>query len=298
MTLTEILYDDGHEEDPLMGCVLQGQDEGRFNDYDFRIVGVDANFAQQHSLESYRSTIYATGALVDDASKKIYFPWNANVQIGEVDPRERRLVASTGNQTVLVIRIECNDSSVTANEAHISESIFGNNVDVVNYKSQTEGCSFDQQRVLKASDHITNATIKSAIGDDSVYTVQIDVPIINTTDMSVILDAATDQFHEEFDVAVNDLADLVMLCFPPGMNESWIGFATVNGWKSWYWDDWCTYPSVMMHEVGHNMGLGHSGIEGADSAYGDTLGFMGFSSSVDEGPLRCYNAPKTYHLNW
>lgn len=299
VALIEVLHLDGHHEPPIVACVLQGSDMVRFsNDFEYFIEGLDSNFAEQNNLVSYGSTLSTEGALIDHSTKKIYFPWDAGINIGEVDPRDRRrLVASTGNQTLLVIRIECNDSVVTANEAEISDNIFGNGVDTFNYKSQTEECSFGQHTISKASDHIENTTIANAIGSDSVYTVQLNISIINETSMGLILAAAETQFEDDLDVAVNDLADLVMLCFPPGMNKSWVAFAVSGGWKSWYWDGFCASPSAMMHEVGHNMGLGHSGVPGG-SEYADTVGFMGFSSGADDAPARCFNAPKTYQLNW
>jgi len=56
-----------------------------------------------------------------------------------------------------------------------------------------------------------------------------------------------------------------------------------------------------MHEVGHNLGLGHSGIFSDDhdeSTYGDTSGMMGFSFEADDLPEQCFNAAKNWQLGW
>ena len=53
--------------------------------------------------------------------------------------------------------------------------------------------------------------------------------------------------------------------------------------------------SVLMHEVGHNLGLGHSK-EGTEE-YGDESCIMG-SGFRDDGALICYNGAKSWQLGW
>ena len=48
-------------------------------------------------------------------------------------------------------------------------------------------------------------------------------------------------------------------------------------------------------DVGHNLNLAHAG---ETSTYDDQSGMMGYSYSSDEGPVMCFNAPKTYQLGW
>eukprot|EP00536_Pseudo-nitzschia_multiseries_P002942 jgi/Psemu1/301685/fgenesh1_kg.42_\ len=51
-----------------------------------------------------------------------------------------------------------------------------------------------------------------------------------------------------------------------------------------------------MHEVGHNLGLGHSG-DPLDQ-YGDQSAMMGYSYFQDDGPAMCFNAAKNFQLEW
>jgi len=69
--------------------------------------------------------------------------------------------------------------------------------------------------------------------------------------------------------------DLVMICLPPGQSDI-LAFAFNNSKYSFYNDEWCGYVDAQMHEVGHNLGLAHSGsLE--EGEYGDTSGLMGVS---------------------
>ena len=56
-----------------------------------------------------------------------------------------------------------------------------------------------------------------------------------------------------------------------------------------------------MHEIGHNLGFGHSGLEGALTAneleYGDKVGVMGSSSGKDQDRM-CFNPHKNFYLPW
>merc|ERR1712176_952408 len=63
----------------------------------------------------------------------------------------------------------------------------------------------------------------------------------------------------------------------------------------------CQSMSSQMHEVGHSIGLHHSGeYEGSDSVqeYGDQTDLMGFSYRSDDTPLMCFNPAKNWQLGW
>jgi hypothetical protein len=76
---------------------------------------------------------------------------------------------------------------------------------------------------------------------------------------------------------------LVLMCLPRGTinngSTGWLAYAYINHWLSVYNDNgtngslhWCSSPSALVHELGHNLNLGHSG-EGS-AAYGDQIGFV------------------------
>jgi len=108
--------------------------------------------------------------------------------------------------------------------------------------------------------------------------------------------------------------DLVLYCFPPGTGD-WVAYAFVNHKFSFYNNKWCSSVSSQLHEVGHNMGLGHSGQYEWESSstdedgdgevaeelkykgYADASGVMGFTYSRDDQQI-CFNAAKSFQLQW
>ena len=93
--------------------------------------------------------------------------------------------------------------------------------------------------------------------------------------------------------------DFVMLLIPPGTvlssTTNWKAYAYIDHWISVYNDAWSIYPSVHMHEIGHNIGLSHSHDE---TSYGDGSCLMGASPEITNGPRKCFNGPKSWQLGW
>lgn len=61
-------------------------------------------------------------------------------------------------------------------------------------------------------------------------------------------------------------------------------------------NQWCLSLSALMHELAHNMGMGHSG-EG-DDPYGDVTGYMSYGGKDDSMPRKCFNGYKNYRFGW
>lgn len=80
------------------------------------------------------------------------------------------------------------------------------------------------------------------------------------------------------------------------LSSDFIAYAGLGGTGIVVGDDLEVSMSIFMHEFGHNLGLGHSGI--GIKEYGDTTGYMGYSSGKKGFPLRCYNAYNLYYLGW
>merc|ERR1719343_558720 len=92
-----------------------------------------------------------------------------------------------------------------------------------------------------------------------------------------------------------------MFCLPYGTesssgSEDWLAYAYADSYLSVFNDERCVYPSYQMHELGHNLNHGHSGIEG--NTYGDKSCLMGYSYSYDNWPQMCFNGAKSFIMGW
>jgi len=80
-----------------------------------------------------------------------------------------------------------------------------------------------------------------------------------------------------------------------GNNCGWAAYAYISGWLSLYKKDNYIKPGVVLHEIGHNMGLAHSG--GTDRrTYSDHTGLMGNPLWGDDKGKMCFNAAKNFQL--
>lgn len=167
--------------------------------------------------------------------------------------RSRRLVS--GTRTYMPVRITATDASTSSSAATISNKWFGNGADALNYKSQIEACSYGAVNVQKYA----GSGVVNGVADITVST-----SVIGRDD-SVVVNAATAVLGT---LGLRNGPDHVILCIPPGSSGNWIGYAYINSDLSVYNNQWCNYPSIQMHEIGHNWGLAHSS-EGGE--YGDQV---------------------------
>mmetsp|Transcript_25048 Transcript_25048/g.37462 ORF Transcript_25048/g.37462 Transcript_25048/m.37462 type:complete len:561 (-) Transcript_25048:233-1915(-) len=203
----------------------------------------------------------------------------------------RRLLA-TGDKSVLVIRVDANDAQNQYTEEQLAEEIFGEfaisgSTDTFNLASGYRQCSYGQLNIDPTDDPKANY---------GVYTAAL--TNIGNMSMAELEPLALAAGNLEF-CNLSSLFDFVMICLPPLPNDKdRVAYAWAGSYLSVYQDDACVWPSVQMHEVGHNLGLMHSGEGCAECEYDDMTGMMGSSHTYDDGPLKCFNNPKTWQLGW
>jgi len=207
----------------------------------------------------------------------------------------RRLTATSGALNTLVVRVSAIDESPPAATA-LSEDIFG---DEYCLKSQYERCSYGK---LTIQEYIPGSVSDVPTAPSSPGVVEISVPVnANGNTKEKIQAEANTALQAKLGVSdPGTLFDLVLFCMPPGMG-SWLAYAYIGRWDSYYNNDWCQSMSSQMHEVGHSLGLHHSGeYDGSDSnqEYGDQSDMMGFSYRTDDTPIMCFNPAKSWQLGW
>lgn len=149
----------------------------------------------------------------------------------------------TGIKRVLVIRAVAADAETTASESELSDVIFGTHGDEVNLKSQYSACSDGKLQ-------FEPLTSNKLVGSDGVYTVNVPDIFVSEAKDSNVQDAIVKQAQYDLGAPLDQLADYVMLCLPPGSPGGWAGLAFINHWLSFYTDDYCGSVPVQLHEIG------------------------------------------------
>jgi len=254
------------------------------------IVGADGIISE---ATSGKSTLTVSTAVIDVDDSTMRIPDDAVYELihEKEDSKDklkqrRNMMATTGTFNTLVIRVINSrgvgpDASVTQLRSDVFE-------DDVSLRSQFSRCSHGQLQIQPFSGRtdtgldINNGVVSVKVdydgGDHGLF-------------QNSAIKAATDQLGDLDD----DKYDLIMFCFPPGTG-GWLAYAFVNSKYSFYNNKWCQYVSAQMHEVGHNLGLSHSGEKG-EGVYSDKTGFMGFSYELDDQSM-CFNPAKNFQLKW
>eukprot|EP00980_Cylindrotheca_fusiformis_P003004 scaffold695_cov113-Cylindrotheca_fusiformis.AAC.1 len=202
--------------------------------------------------------------------------------------RQLRRLAVTGTHTVLAIRVIASDASASLTEADISDGIFGTIDDPANLVTQYKACSYGKLQFKPTNDKKG----KTRNIKDGATTIKIDIPTKQGD--AKIMEAVNAKLVTEFGTSqAKDLADHIMYCLPPGtLTEKQLAFAFVNGYQIWFNDVNCGYLTVQMHEMGHNLGMGHSGEDGNE--YGDTSGLV----SNEGHQYAMASSAKSWQLGW
>ena len=181
-----------------------------------------------------------------------------------VDDGGQRKLAPTGTQTtqgtseVLVIRVLANDASTTLSAPQLYDRIFGDGSNLVNAISPAvpsgtltktyQDCSWGKMNFIPATGYDT----VSGIGSVSI---NMNVTGANNRDVE---NAITKAINAKYG-SVSDW-DHIIYCHPPGVlsgGKGWLAYGYNNLYRSNYNDKWCGQNSVVVHEIGHNIGLSY-----------------------------------------
>lgn len=231
------------------------------------------------------------GGMTDEAvcreSKHISGGSYSNEIDREFDYSHRKL--KTGERSVLVVRVAEVGGGRTSvpSEAKLVDDVFEDRVSLV---SQYAKCSANKLRFVKAADR----TARSGGNSINDGVVSLSISTSSSRGTTAMVNSLISKLNSEFNVrSPTALADHIMFCGLPNQNRA---FASLNGWYSVYGGSACSSVSTIMHELGHNLGLGHSNDNGRE--YNDLSGLMGVSYRSDDAPEMCFNAAKNYQLGW
>jgi hypothetical protein len=199
-------------------------------------------------------------------------------------PSSSRHLQSSSSRTVLVLRvIVSNIGSPTVSNDELYLRVFS---DGSSLKHQMARCSAGALQLNPTNYGVMDVYVHADWGTGR----QDIVALAESATLATIGGGYTN---------VRQIADHIMFVLP-NMNDGFVGSAEMcpnfSAGTSTYGDVNAASLTVLMHEIGHNLGLKHAASGGDE--YGDYTSNMGISSSELGGPLYCYNACNHWVLGW
>ena len=160
-------------------------------------------------IESGVTTLHVDDAVILDNNKAIF---KSEPKLAQTPKEHRRRLKTTGNRSVLVVRVEAKDFSTSASEEELARKVFGIGdstgvTDSWNLSSGFDQCSYGQLKFEPAQYDAVK---------DGVYTVSIDQNVKGARHVDVRT-AALNSLRSDFGTSdLKALYDHVMLCIPPG----------------------------------------------------------------------------------
>lgn len=266
-------------------CALKGQDVQNLGVKFVQInASSDATAAIAEGVPS-NSVLFMNEAHLDVDEAQLYVTESALVEVRKSSESRMKSGPTTeGTLTVLVLRFIDADG----NKPYLSVKDLRNDIftDDVCLQSQMDACSYGQLKIQPFRGNTpSNFKVKNGIVNVRMET--------NSTDWNVD-DVAWWAAYDKLGNLDDPMFDLVMTVYPPGNSGA---YALINDKYSWYHGDSAKYVALQMHEIGHNIGLAHSGTLDDWDEYGDWSGAMGNFNWWDDEHV-CYNSVKNYQLKW
>ena len=258
-----------------------GEDADIFAEIPFQI-NLPQDFVEEHitHLQSGLSTLCVPGGRPirfpnSTLPGQVVIPEGADIELirGGQAPGEGG-GRGFGNRTVLVVRVSGTSESPVETLEEMRGAVFGLGRQALanSMKAQYGRCSFSKINFVPALgfDQFENGALN----------IQLNYRLQGKEALGV-MDDALEAATEVLGVgSLGGSFEHVIFCIARGTFYSeggfeWTAFALLNSWRSVFNSGQCNSLSYLMHEIGHNLGLVHSGDDVflADS-YDDTTGMV------------------------
>lgn len=296
--LTHVLFENPTHHKHTWSCQFTKEQATEFGGDQrmMEIKGLSEELLESRQVVSGESVMKFKGVFLEwsigSNFSKLVVPDEVLVQIENLprnDPRHqqqqrgRNFAKLSGTLRTVVVRvIDANNTQPSLNSVQLKDRVF---TDLINLKTQMEGCSKNQLIIEPAN-----------VGSGGIVNVRINI-IAKNSETYELFSAARKEVQKNY----GDSFDLILYVLPPGTlsagKRNWVAYGYLNWINSVYNDRSVNSLAVQVHEVGHNLGLGHSGR--GDSEYGDHSSMMGNGGAGwKDGPIHCFNAYNNFHLGW
>lgn len=229
-----------------------------------------------------------------------------NIKLIEEDESIRRRLSDKrrelgnryeGNKKILLIRItDVDGRSIPETARQVSNKFFGTYGDAMTVKSGFESCSFGAMQIT--SDYSGTSVDESVLSAPGVVDVAIGLSLSSSSQV-VIIEAAATAAMKKMDIGLpGPFAHVIFIledCYTGEAECNFAAYGYVNHWVLVTLGQNWAYPAVIMHELGHNLNLAHSG--GLDGgSYTDHTCLMGNPLFSDDVGRMCFNPVKNFQI--
>jgi len=199
----------------------------------------------------------------------------------------------SGDKYFVAFRVTDKMGPPALSAAAISDYIFGTAGDLFHFNTPMQGCSDGQYEVkFGGRPGYDLSPLYSAPG-----VIELEIPT-QAKQSCPIQHLAMEKIRDHFaalglEVDPRAVIDHDMYILPCGGAAS----GMVNGPTTWYPGNAVKYPAVVMHEVGHNLGLGHSGSLDLKE-YGDGTSTMGAPHTDEDLGLMCFSGADHWQMQF
>lgn len=165
-------------------------------------------------LHSGEDLLRASSAMISP-NGELTIPTRASISIEYMPQGRTQTTQTTGQKSVIAIRVIAADASETSSAAVLSDEIFGTSGDLVNLRERSASCSYNK---FKLEPYI-GTTSTGVNVTNGVYEVTIPNNVTGV-DGSIIRHAVQDAGNAVLG-NMREQMDHVMLCLPPGVPGSW-----------------------------------------------------------------------------
>ena len=222
---------------------------------------------------------------------------NESIRRRLTDKRRKLGNRYEGNKKILLIRItDVDGRSIPETARQVSDKFFGTYGDAMTVKSGFESCSFGAMQIT--SDYSGTSVNDSVMSAPGVVDVTIGLSLSSASQVAIIEAAATAAM-KKMDIGLpGPFAHVIFIledCYSGEAECNFAAYGYVNHWVLVTLGQNWAYPAVIMHELGHNLNLAHSG--GLDGgSYTDHTCLMGNPLFSDDVGRMCFNPVKNFQI--
>lgn len=180
--------------------------------------------------------------LIDESTDTLIIQNPSNMKIIQEERRRRRLVKE-GEPSVLVVKVNGQDKTMSSNEEELARRIFSTQgaltTGPLTSLTQIHACSYGKLSFKPVNDNRFPNGVTSVTLDDNV----------DGMSMMAVKKLAAAKLTEMYGEDQGG-SDYIMYCLPPGAPGNAYAVAQQNARDSWYRDDACMNPSAVLHELG------------------------------------------------